>query len=780
VKKKTAGRVLPEKAFPLLEIGLGASILCATLIAYWPALHGGLLWDDAGHVTRPSLRSLHGLWRIWFDLSATQQYYPLLHTAFWFEHRLWGDSVLGYHLMNVFLHAAAACLVVVIVRRLALPGAWLAGFLFALHPVCVEAVAWISEQKSTLSAVFYLASGLAYLCFDRSRRRSHYAAALGLFVLALLSKTVTATLPAALLLVFWFQRGRIDWKRDARPLLPWFALGVAGGLFTAWVERSYIGAQGTPFARTPAERFLVAGRAIWFYLGKLVWPVDLIFSYPRWTVDAGEWWQYLFPLGALAAAWGLWIVARKHRGPLAGFLFFAGTVFPALGFFNVFPFVYSYVADHFQYLATLGIIVPAASGLAMAAKRLPAARRRYASACGLGLAAVLGGLTWAQSGMYRDAEALYSATLARNPGAWMAHTNLGVGLAAIPGRLAEAIGHFQAALRIDPASAEAHHDLGLALLQVPGRTPEALTELYEALRLNPKFVEAHASLGLALSKVPGQLPNAIAEYRTALAIRPGYAAAHSGLGDALSGEGRFPEAVVEYQEALRLEPADSSAHTKLGGALREIPGRLPDAIAECQAGVRLDPNSPTAHSALADAYLRLQDRWPDALAEYETALRLKPDFAEAHTNLGATLLRMGRAREALAEYRAALRIRPDYAEAHYDLGNLLSDMGGGGGIPEAVAEYREALRIKPDYPEAHANLALALSDIPGRMPEAIAEYQAALRSNPNLVEAHYNLGLLLAKIPGHSAEAVAHLEAALRLRPDLQYAREVLARLRSR
>ena len=177
------------------------------------------------HVTRADLRSLHGLWRIWFDLGATQQYYPLLHSAFWLEHRLWGDSVFGYHLTNVVLHAASAFLVVMIVRRLSLPGAWLAGFVFALHPVCVEAVAWISEQKSTLSGVFYLAAALIYLDFDRSRRKSHYFAALGLFVLALMSKSVTATLPAAILVIFWWQRGRLDWRRDVLPLAPWLVCG---------------------------------------------------------------------------------------------------------------------------------------------------------------------------------------------------------------------------------------------------------------------------------------------------------------------------------------------------------------------------------------------------------------------------------------------------------------------------------------------------------------------------------------------------------------------------
>src|SRR5580698_2440129 len=239
--------------FNLPDAGLFACIFCATLAAYWPALHGSLVWDDASHVTTVPLQSPHGLWRIWFDLGATQQYYPLLHSAFWTEHRIWGSAVLGYHLTNVILHALSAGLLVRIVRRLSLPGAWLAGLVFALHPVCVEAVAWISEQKSTLSGVFYLAAALVYLYFDQSRKRSQYIAATALFLAALGAKTVTASLPAALLIVFWWKRGKLDWKRDAIPLLPWFAIGATAGLTTAWVERRFIGAQGTAFSLSPLQ-----------------------------------------------------------------------------------------------------------------------------------------------------------------------------------------------------------------------------------------------------------------------------------------------------------------------------------------------------------------------------------------------------------------------------------------------------------------------------------------------------------------------------------------------
>src|SRR5262245_54087334 len=282
------------------------ALLVATLMVYQPAWNGGLLWDDNAHVTRADLRSVAGLGRIWFDLGATQQYYPVAHSTFWVLHTIWGDQTLGYHLLNIVLHASSAFLLALILERLAVPGSVLAAFIFALHPVQVESVAWITELKNTLSGVLYLASALAYLHFDSSRRARPYVLSFGLFLLALFSKSVTATLPAALLVVFWWKRGRLEWNRDVVPLLPFFACGIAAGLTTAWVERTFIGAEGGEFQFTLIERCLIAGRAFWFYLTKLAWPADLIFIYPRWQISQRIWWQYLFALGAvalLAAAW---------------------------------------------------------------------------------------------------------------------------------------------------------------------------------------------------------------------------------------------------------------------------------------------------------------------------------------------------------------------------------------------------------------------------------------------------------------------------------------------
>jgi tetratricopeptide (TPR) repeat protein len=753
----------------------GALIFCVTLLAYLPAIRGGFLWDDNAHVTRAELQSVDGLRRIWFEVTATQQYYPLLHTAFWVEHRLWGDAVVGYHLVNLLLHAAAACLVVAIMKRLALPGAWLAGFIFALHPVCVESVAWISEQKNTLSTVFYLASAFVYLGFDRDRRRSRYWWALGLFGLALLTKTVTATLPAALLVIFWWRRGRLNWRRDVRPLLPWLVLGVTAGLFTAWVERT-IGKANLDLSGL--ERGLLAGRVIWFYLGKLAWPTDLMFIYPRWNVDATAAWQYVFPLGVLALVLGLAGLAWQGRGPLAraaaaglaGFLIFAGTLFPALGFFSVYPFIYSYVADHFQYLASVGLIVPLAAGLTLAARPLLdsrdfATRQLVPAGTGL-LLATLGVLTWRQSSVYRDAETLYLATLARNPACWMAHNNLGSAWSQMPGRLNDAIAQFEEALRLRPDLAETHNNLGHVWSQIPGRLNDAIAQYQEALRLQPDNAGAHNNLGSAWSQMPGRLNDAIAQFEEALRLKPNLAEAHNNLGYAWSKmPGRLNDAIAQYEEALRLQPDYAGAHNNLGLAWSQMPGRLNDAIAQFEEALRLKPDFAEAHNNLGLAWSEMPGHLNEAIAQYQEALRLRPDFAETHNNLGLALSQLpGRLDDAIAQYQEALRLQPDFAWAHNNLGDAWSKVPGR--LNDAIAQFEEALRLQPDYVDAHYNLANVWLRMPGRLNDAITEYQEALRLQPDYAKAHNNLGIAWLQMPGRLNEAVAQFGEALRLQPD--------------
>lgn len=609
----TAGT--PGWLFPLL--------LLVTLAAYWPALRGALLWDDIGHVTAPELQSWSGLLRIWGEPGATQQYYPLLHSAFWVEHRLWGDATLGYHLVNVAWHALSACLLVVLLRRLAVPGALFAGFLFALHPVCVESVAWISEQKNALSTVFYLTAALAWLRFDEERKPARYVVATLWFLAALLTKSVTATLPAALLVVVWWRRGGISWRRDVLPLLPWLAFGVAAGLGTAWLEATQIGASGGDFALSAVERGMLAGRVVWFYLGKLVWPEGLSFFYERWTISAGQAWQWLYPAAVVLVLVGFFLWRKRSRGPLAAALLFGGTLVPVLGFVNVYPFVFSYVADHFQYLACLGMLafLAAVSVRGVQLLRLP---RWAGTALALGVLLTLGSLTWRQSGMYRNDITLYEATLERTPTSWVAHLNLGTALDEA-GRSAEGLVHLQRARELKPNFAETLNSLGNVLNRL-GRSPEALQVLQQAVQLQPRFAEAHNTLGVTLMAL-GRSAEGIASFQRAVELRPGLALARANLGWAFANQQRHAEAIAQFEQALVSRPDFAEAEYKWG------------------------------------LTLAMNRKPQEALPHFERASDLQPERADIHFTMAAVHAQLGNEDEAVAQLQETLRLAPNHAGA---------------------------------------------------------------------------------------------------------------------
>ena len=520
-----------------------------TMLAYQPAWHGGLLWDDDANIASPELRSLDGLRRIWFEPRATQQYYPLLYSSYWLQQRFWGDSPTGYHLVNLLLHIGCVVLVLKILRLLRIPGAELATIVFALHPVNVETVAWITERKNTLSGVFGLAATLWYLKFDEGRSRRSYALTLGLFLLGLLSKTAIVTLPLALLVIFWWKRDAISWRRDVVPLIPFFFLSAAAGLMTSWVEYGNIGYKASTLAFSPVDRCLIAGRAFWFQLGKVLWPSNLMFVYPRWEINAAVGWQYLFPLAVLGLLGILWSLRRWSRAPLAGVLVYIFLLLPSLGFLNIYFFFYSFVSDHWQYLACLGIITPCASGIVLLAGQLKSWQVWLERGTTLLLAGVLFLLTWQQSRMYTNVETLYRTTIARNPACWMAYNNLG-NILYQANRIPEAMDLFKQALRIKPAAA--HYSLGNALV-LKGRTSEAIDQYKQALRINPDFAEVHNNLGNALF-LTGRTSEAIDQYKEALRVNPNYADAHNNLGAVLGQMGQISEAIEQVKAALRIQP----------------------------------------------------------------------------------------------------------------------------------------------------------------------------------------------------------------------------------
>ena len=563
-----------------------------TMLAYHPAWHGGVLWDDDAHIGGPELRTLDGLRRIWFVPRTTQQYYPLLHTSYWLQQKLWGDSITGYHIVNLLLHIGCVVLVLRIVRFLRIPGAELAATIFALHPVNVETVAWIAERKNTLSGVFALAATLWYLRFDENRSRRSYALALGLFLLGLLSKTAIVTLPLALLVIFWWKRGAISWRRDVVPLIPFFFFSAAAGLMTRWVEYGNIGYRARMLDLSLLDRCLIAGRAFWFYLWKLLWPSNLMFVYPRWEISAAVPWQYIFPLAVLVLLGILWSLRRWSRTPLAGVLVYMVLLLPSLGFANIYFFLYSFVADHWQYLACLGIITPCASGIVLLATRLKSGYAWLEPGVTLVIGGVLFLLTWQQSRMYNNAETLYRTTIAHNPACWLAYDHL-VDILYQTNRIPEAMNLFKDELRIKPAVA--HYSLGNALLR-KGRTSEAIDQFTEALRINPDYAEAHNNLGYALLAT-GRTSAAIEQCKEALRIDPTYALAHDNLGNALAQTGRASEAIDHYKQTLRMNPNSADAHSNLGAALA-LMGRISEAIEELKAAVRINPNNIDARNNL--------------------------------------------------------------------------------------------------------------------------------------------------------------------------------------
>ncbi len=704
---------------------LSLLLVAATLLAYQPAWSGKPIWDDDQHMTPSRLRSMTGLSRIWMQPGATQQYYPLTYSAFWMENKLWGNSTLGYHLVNILLHAASALLVVRILQKLEVPGAWLAAGIFALHPVQVESVAWISELKNTLSGVFYLGSALAYLKFDRTRNRKLFAAALGLFILGLLSKTVIATLPAAWLLIFWWKRGRLFWKQDVLPLAPFFLTGIGTGLFTAWFEQKVLHAEGQAYDFSFIERILIAGRALWFYLGGLCWPAKLVFIYSRWDVNQGVWWQYLFPAALLLLLAALWWV-RQWRGPLAGLLFFAGTLFPALGFFNLYPFRYSFVADHFQYLASLGIITLASAGAALLLGRWRVWGRAGGNLMCLTLLATLASLTWRQSGMYADAETLWQTTITRNPDAWMAHDNLGIVLLQ-QGQVDRAILQFQKALAIQPDDVVTRKNLGIALL-LKGQAREALVQFQKVLAIQPDDAVARNNLGyIFLQK--GQAREALVQFQKVLENDPREPMANYNLGNFLLAKGRVDEAIVYFQKSLAVQPDSLLARDNLGTALL-LKGQELEALVQFQKALEYDPGDPTAHYNLG-LVLCQKGRMDEGIVQFQKALETRPGFAEAHNNLGNALLQKGLVDEAIAHFQKALEIRPDFADARDNLNHAAwrlatsteASLRNG---PRALALARQLVRLSGGNNPAMLDTLAAACAETGQFPEAVDAAQQAL------------------------------------------------------
>ncbi|MYF96433.1 MAG: tetratricopeptide repeat protein [Holophagales bacterium] len=743
----------PGPAISPREKLAAAALVLMVGISFVPAYQAGFVWDDTIFVDSPVIREASGLKSIWFSPSDIEQeghYWPVTYTTFWLEHKLWGFEPLGYHVVNVLMHAVNVLLVWSLLRRFAVPGAWVVAAVFAVHPLHVESVAWIIERKDVLSGLFYLTSFLAYVRFTDRGKPARYLLALGLFAAGLLSKTVVVTLPAALLIWHWWRRGRIA-RPDLLRTAPFFAVGLA------------IAAADTAFYRTRealaldysfVERILIAGRALWFYAGKLVWPDDLAVIYRLWDIRSGDAVAWLYVAGAVAVPVALWLGRERWgRGPLACAAFYAATLSPALGLIDYGYMQFALVADRFQYLAGIGLLTLVGAALVRAAERLPPAGLTAGKVLLAAVMALLGGLSWRHAANFRDDATLFSHIVSLNPEARDAHLNLSQALIETD-RFDEALEATRTAVEQRPDSADAHSNLGLALMALD-RFEEAEETFARVLGIDPRYRNGHQNLG-ELRKKQGRYDEAVERYRRALEIDPDFALGWAGLADAHFLAGRHVEAAEAARKSLSIDPDSPNTAT-----LHSL----------------LDRSSTAAIHSRAET-LRGQQRHAEALARYREALEADSEFAPAIAGMGMALFELERYEEAVESLEQAFAIAPELPEAsslHRVTGRALQELGR---TEEAAAQFARTLELDPRDTEALDRLGF-LSFNAGRHEEALDYYRALLDVNPTDATAHSNAGVALLNLERYD-EAARSLERSLELDPEQAIARAALDEARRR
>jgi len=648
----------------------GLILVLAVILTYSPVWWAGFVSDDDLMVTaNPVIVGPLGLKEIWTTSAA--DICPLTLTTFWVEHALWGLAPLPYHLVNVLLHGVCAVVLWRVLRGLQIPGAWLGAALWALHPVQVETAAWIIEMKNTESGLFFL---LSILFFTRGLKARdldgrtgggwNYALILIFAALAMASKSSTVVLPIVLGLCAWWVEGRWQWRNLVK-LWPVALMAVFPSALTLWTQRPQT-SEDRQWALNLPERLVTAGDAVWFYLGKLIWPHPLIFIYPRWEIDAGQWTSYLPLLAVMIVLFILWLRRENWARPwFFVFAYFLSALLPVLGLVNAFFSHWTLACDHLQYLASMGPLALAGAGIVWLTDfTIPRRPWLKAPLCA-GLLLILGILSWQQAWVYENEETLWTDTLAKNPNCWAAHDNLGAVLLQ-KGHADEANAQFQKALEIYPDDAVGHYNLGDVHLQ-KGQVNEAIAQFQKALEINPNYAKAHYNLGIAVSQ-KGMVDEAITQFQRALAINPNLTGAHANLGIALVQKGRVNEAIAQFQKALEINPNLAETHNSLGNTLLQ------------------------------------KGEVDEAMDQFQKALEIDPNFAGVQYNIGNIFLQKGQVDEAIARYRKALKINPNYVEAHTNLGVALFQKGQ---LDEAISQFQEAIRLKPDYINAQNNLAKA-------------------------------------------------------------------------
>lgn len=777
-------------------------------VSYYPALLGGFVWDDEIFVRERAVHAWSGLWSIWFspdDIERERHYWPIVYSTFWLEHKLWGLDPFGYHLVNVLLYMVNVLLLWTLLRRLAVPGAWAVAAVFAVHPMHVESVAWVMGRKDLLSGLFYMA---AALCWTRSIggvgtgrtdppapkespstpwrgwladsiRVPHpgpYLAALGLFVAAMLSKSVAVTLPVAFAIMLWWKQGQIT-RTDVLRIAPFFLVALC----IAVADWSYY-RSGREFALDYSlpERVLIAARAVWFYAVKLAWPADLAIVYPLWEVDAGDPLAWGGVIAAVVVAALLWHIRhRLGRGPLAGVLFFAVTLSPMLGFVDFAYMRYSFVADRYAYLAGVGVVAVLIGAAVRGEPKLPNLLRIGTACVLVAVLAVFGRMTWDRAGLYRDNISFYTHIISINPEVRSIHRNLALTLLN-DGRPTEALAAARVEVERWPGSGPASNTVGVALLAL-GRLDEAEENFRRALELDPDNVSTYQNMA-ETRRLQGRFADSISWYRRALDIAPRFGPAREGIGKALKAlvdAGRPTEALAASRIEVERHPDSANAHNAVGIALLAL-DRLDEAGDSFRRALELDSLSGSAAQNMAEVQGR-QGRFVESISWYRRALDIDPESGPAYAGMGKALFHLGRYEEAGESLARAVSLSSD-AEVIDVLQLLAEALRKQRRYEEAVEAYRRVLDIDPAYVPALEGVGYALFPLK-RYEEAVESLTQAVSlqppESPAAVDHFFLMGQALEEL-GRMDAAAEHYESAFEINPRSAKTLNSLAALRFR
>jgi len=601
-------------------------------------------YDDNDYVTenlhvRDGLTGSSAAWA--FQSTQYANWLPLTWLSHMLDVELYGLVSGRHHLTSVAIHAITTLLLFALLRKITgdrWPSAFVA-FIFGLHPLHVESVAWIAERKDVLSGLFYILALWAYVLYVDRPSPMRYTAILILFACGIMAKPMIVTFPfVALLLDFWPLR-RLSSKTILEKI-PLFALSAASAAI-AYIVQQRGGAVNTLTEIPLTLRIENAAIAYVTYIFQFFWPTRLAAFYPfPPIVPAWEW------IAALIALIAITIAALRSVPFAVGWLWYLGTLVPVIGIVKI--GLQSH-ADRYTYIPLIGLSIAFAWGGPAVVKR-----HRWLTIPVAIWACALCAATFVQASTWRSSTTLFKHALAVTGGNYIAHNNLGVALRKA-GRRPDALVHFEEALRLRPEYSDAQTNVGEALL-VAGRINDALPHITAALRINPRLAEAHINLGSIRNK-QGRPDLAEAEYRAALDLKPSSAEAHDGLGVVLYETNRPEEALPHALAAIALDPGDADSHYNLG-RLYGITGHTDQAIDQFREAVRLEPANAEAHFNLGTAYTQ-KDQMNEAIAEFRAAIQSKPDYVSAHFNLGSALARLDRYDEALPEFTEALKLNPN-------------------------------------------------------------------------------------------------------------------------